>query len=190
MSVRTWADNRSLLTDLWPSYEPTDAERQLFAESLQHRDQDAVHQAIRDIRRDCERDYKPVLSEILHAVKAKAAAATGKAGDGRDYSALAEDVGKDHAEHVSTVASWTIDRRKQVVDFARNAAMVDRKPIAIDKPERWPKAFIGVIVACEWIMRERPEKAAALAALSGPPSTPPTTADPPRAGGAAARKRA
>lgn len=67
----TWESNRNLLAELWPNYQPTDAERELFAERLSKMDQDDVRAAIKAIRAGCERDYKPVLSEIAHEANAR-----------------------------------------------------------------------------------------------------------------------
>jgi hypothetical protein len=60
----TWQANRDLLASLWPQYQPTDAERALFAEALSGLDQDRLQRAVKLARRESSNDFKPSLHAI------------------------------------------------------------------------------------------------------------------------------
>lgn len=55
--MRTWNDNRTAINQLWPRFELTEAERQLWHDDLSGLDQDVLYDAIRNVKRNTDTLY-------------------------------------------------------------------------------------------------------------------------------------
>lgn len=162
----TWEDNRRFLSDLWPNYEPTDAERDLYRDALSGLDQDEVREAIRDVRASTKNDFKPPLSDLIHVARQRIANKRSAQRQPRSWVIADHELETERTQAVAKLEALPPDRLKLVIEFAYRTKFVTRdwgieaKPIA-----DWSRACVMVILSLEALMRENPSRCERLLAM-------------------------
>lgn len=153
----TWDDNKQLLAGLWPHYEPSDAERDLFAEALAGLNQDDVREAIRDVRSTTRNEFKPPLSEIIHAAKSRRLEALAFRRTPRQWSIDEDELESQRLRTVASLKRLKPERLRETIEFAYAIGFVERaKRLEERPPDLWTRTTAMFILSLEQLLRENP----------------------------------
>ncbi len=165
--MTTWEDNKNLLAGLWPNYEPSDAERDLFAESLSKLNQDDVREAIRDVRSTTRNELKPPLSEILHEARSRRTAALAYRPTPRQWAIDNDELESQRLRTVALLKGLRPGRLRETIDFAYAIGYVERaKKLEQRSPDMWPRTTAMIILSLEHLLRENPSRCKRLIEVS------------------------